>query len=472
MINRILKLLNSREFNTLRNYYSEGTIFGPLNLERKETRHSSFFGWFFNPKTNRALGTAPLEALLRLVATKIDTGNAAIKSLIVKLISGNYTMEIIEDITCEKCTGAINGNNDKDRIYIWTVLKIGYAVGDDNIKEFIVPLAIENKIYSNESDGQTTIYPKSMNCYGERRFPIGILLSPEGNKVHNLFSVPISYQELLDYVIEPLVDNVAESQRLWVESYIRNLSVTINSDSSYTILAVSKKERELVNKFFDLDSDLINAVFVSQFTKTNAVKIIGKECYGRAIDLVNEDSEKLFADVWSVNEELFKTAIFVYHRPKISEFYNIFKASNRSDVKYKVYDKDGNEIFPEKFMKMAKTACAIFKAYLKANPATTLDELRKVFPVTLNDDLHRHYDELFFEYPQECDEGGYEILTRTEGKYKGNEAPAEWDFYLADELLLDVDGKKVICPKKWTASDFARLMEHIQKWDYIKVQVF
>ena len=78
MINRILKLLNSREFNTLRNYYSEGTIFGPLNLERKETRHSSFFGWFFNPKTNRALGTAPLEALLRLVATKIDTGNAAI----------------------------------------------------------------------------------------------------------------------------------------------------------------------------------------------------------------------------------------------------------------------------------------------------------------------------------------------------------------------------------------------------------
>jgi hypothetical protein len=54
MINRILKLLNSREFNTLRNYYSEGTIFGPLNLERKETRHSSFFGWFFNPKTNRA----------------------------------------------------------------------------------------------------------------------------------------------------------------------------------------------------------------------------------------------------------------------------------------------------------------------------------------------------------------------------------------------------------------------------------
>ena len=466
MINRILKLLNSRELNVLRNYYSEGTIFGPLNLECKETRHSSFLGWFFNPKTNRTLGTAPLEALLRLVATKIDTSSVDIKPLIFKLISGNYTMEIIEDVTCEN----INGNNDKDRIDIWTVLKIGYAVDDDNVKEFIVPLSIGNKIiYSIESDDQTTKYAQAMNC---RRFPIGIILSPEGNKAQRLVFYSISYQELLDYVIEPLVDNVAESQRLWVESYIRNLSVTINSDSSYTILAVSKKERELVNKFFDLDSDLINAVFVSQFTETNAVKIIGKECYDRAMALVNEDSEKLFADVWSVNEELFKTAIFVYHRPKISEFYNIFKASNRSNVKYKVYDKDGNEIFPEKFLKMAKTACAIFKAYLKANPATTLDELRKVFPVTLNDDLHRYYDELFFENPQECNEEGYEILTRTEGKYKGNEAPAELDFYLADELLLDVDGKKVICPKKWTASDFARLLEHIQKWDYIKVQVF
>ena len=121
---------------------------------------------------------------------------------------------------------------------------------------------------------------------------------------------------------------------------------------------------------------------------------------------------------------------------------------------------------------MAKTACAIFKAYLKANPDTTLDELCKTFPISLNDDLHRYYAELFFEYPQEYNEEGYEILTRTEGKYKGNEACAEWDFYLADELLLDVDGKKVICPKKWTASDFARLLEHIQKWDYIKVQVF
>lgn len=472
MTNRILNMLNSREFNTLRNYYSEGTIFGSLNLERKETRHSTFLAWLLNPKTNQALGTAPLEALLRLVATKIDTGNVDIKPLIAKLISGNYTMEIIEDVTCEKCTGAIYGNGDKDRIDIWTVLKIGYAVCDDDIREFIVPLAIENKIYSEESEGQTTKYTQAMNCYGEQCFPIGILLTPEGDKAQSYSFYSLSYQELLDYVIEPLVGNVAESQRPWVESYIRNLSVTINSEASYTILAVSKKERELVDKFFDLDSDLINAIFASQFTETNAVKIISKECYDRAMALVNEDSEKLFADVWSVNEELFKTAIFVHHRPKISEFYNIFKASNRSDVKYKVYDKDGNEIFPGKFMKMAKTACAIFKAYLKANPATTLDELRKVFPVTLNDDLHRYYDELFFEYPQEYNEEGYEILTRTEGKYKGNEARAEWDFYLDDQLLLDVDGKKVICPKKWTASDFARLLEHIRPLDYIKVQAF
>ncbi|MDD7360080.1 MAG: PD-(D/E)XK nuclease family protein, partial [Mediterraneibacter faecis] len=116
MKNRILKLVNSIEFQELNSYYNEKTLFSALNVERNENRHSAFVAWWLNPKSEHGLGDLPLKLFLRLVATKslgestfgIDGFDGAFYS---RVLAGNYNIALLEDIEVEKNVGKICNNN-------------------------------------------------------------------------------------------------------------------------------------------------------------------------------------------------------------------------------------------------------------------------------------------------------------------------------------------------------------------------
>ena len=111
------------------------------------------------------------------------------------------------------------------------------------------------------------------------------------------------------------------------------------------------------------------------------------------------------------------------------------------------------------------TACAIFKAYLKEYPTTTLEELQKAFPCKEINDYYydRFYNDLFYDYTSGQ-------LPRTGGKNNGDMAQAQWDFYLKDNQLLPIDSgnKKAMCVKWWRKGDFDRLIEFVHKNGYGK----
>ena len=139
----------------------------------------------------------------------------------------------------------------------------------------------------------------------------------------------------------------------------------------------------------------------------------------------------------------------------------------KNEIKY-VVSYNGAPLFEGKRLSKAMTVCAIFKAYLMKYPVTTLEDLQNAFPCEkLNDYYYdRYFNDLFYEsHPENIDEDGFEILTRTGGKYKGQDVRANWDFYLKEDLLLPIENgqKKAMCVKMWRKGDFDKLIEFVEK---------
>ena len=473
MKNRILKLVNSIEFQELNSYYNEKTLFSALNVERNENRHSAFIAWWLNPKSEHGLGDLPLKLFLRLLATKrlgestfgIDGFDGA---FYCRVLAGNYNIALLEDIEVEKNVGKICNNNSKDRIDIWTVLELSYEEDDDVIRR-IIPVVIENKIYSGEGKKQTLRYFYAASTYpqteGVEQMPMGVLLTvgskdPSCSQFSN-----ITYQELLTYVIEPLVSSVAPDSVQFVESFIRNLGrPALTDDKYYGVLAVSRKEKSMLQKVVENNREIFDVAFASLYKAAEVKKIIGA---GSQMPNISDNDIHILRMLWDANEVVFKAVLYhLYGEQHKAKLDKLFKSTNRDTSKFKV-SYYGSEIFPGKRLSKAMTACAIFKAYLKQYPATTLKQLQDAFPCKeLNDYYYdRYYNDLFYEYPTKVfDEGGYELLPHTGGKDTGRLARAMWDFYIKDDLLLPIENgnKKAMCVKMWRKGDFDKLIEFVR----------
>jgi hypothetical protein len=444
MRNRINQLLNSPEWNALRSYYAQSTLFNVLHIERKETIHSAFIAWLLNPLASHNLGTLPMEKLLCLYAAKAESGSV----LANKLYNSTYQLKVVAGPVCEKTTGSLKNDSDKDRMDIWAELHFTF----DDQSEITVPLIIENKVYSAEGDNQTIRYATAMDERGSSF--IGLFLTPMGEKAQEPRFQAISYQDLLDYVIQPMLSDLTGTAQMWVEEYIRTLSFTPCGNAA---LAVSTKETELAQKLYKLDKDLLNAIFATQFTKEHAELIIKEENYDQAIGCCTEQEElDLLRDLWNNNEDILKAVIYAYYRPDAKLFYQLLKnaACNKG---YNVFDAN-NTVLYEGYCKV-KIAKAILDAYLAAYPNATLANLRQEFPVAINETIARYYDHLFYELPTVYNESGEKILPRKDNP----EALANFEFYTKEEQLLSVDGKKVMYPKNWNATSIANLIETAQK---------
>lgn len=467
MKKRILNLVNSKEFQALNSYYGEKTMFSALNLERNENRHSAFIAWWLNPNSDHGLGEAPMKLFLRLVASKSELFDGL---LLTKILSGGYDLNLKGKIELEKSLSSL-GLKSNYRMDIWSVLSIKY---DDEESERIIPLVIENKIYSKERKGQTQDYYDGMNTYFlSEGLPIdvvvGVLLSPKEIKPECDAFVCVTYQELLDYVIEPLMSNVIAEKVSFVESFVRNLGrPALGVAKDYSVLAISQKEYNMIEVLRDKDKELFDMVFATLYAD-DVKKIMGDDRYQEIVALLNVDEmENIFRELWNEYESVFKSVVYFNYKESHDVLNKLFKPTNRDTTRYKVTHK-GTEIFPQRRLSKSLAACAIFKAYLKEYPAITLDELREAFPGNLNGYYYNHFfNDLFYIFD--------EPLELTAGKHKGKEVvniSTTWDFYLDEEKLLSIENKtkKVMMVKMWRKSDFDNLVAHTcEYYPFIEIE--
>ena len=363
--------------------------------------------------------------------------------------------------------------NDKDRIDLWMVVGLTYEI-DGEQKTHAFPIVIENKIYAKEGAEQTNRYYNAMNEYcadkGADYSPIGVLLSPETTTeaTCNQF-MNLTYQQLLTYVLEPAAAiSMSATDKAYLTAFIRNLGrPSDNANRDFSVLAISKQESCLTSRLYDDHKDLFNQALVATFPGNVIRDIFGKDEYKRIEDSIDKESGKLLSEVWNGNEEIFKTVIYQHFTDKKRELGKLFKGNNRDTSKYRVYDASRNEIFPEKRLSKAMTACAIFKAYLAKNPSTKLEELQDTFPCAEINSYYyeNYYKDLFYLYDENSvNENGEIALSFTADKRNGLPSLAKWDFYLKEELLLPIENGrlKAMCVKMWRKGDFDRLIKHIE----------
>ena len=497
----IQELRRTKDYIELSAYYSQTTILNVFGIERSENRHSAFIAWLLNPNSSHLLGDAPLRKFLSMVAAIANnetheqveqksplSNNQTLKSI---LFNENYSIQV-EDIQTEqpiiKLVNAIKENdfdgiiekNNKDkfkedknnRFDIWMELKIN----DNEGREWIVPIILENKIYSKEGcrkddqKHQTDRYAAAIEKLNDLRYdknaiPIMVYLTPSSKDgPHSKQFVHITYQDLLDHVIMP-ARLMAKKNHPSIENmslfdgYIRNLSMpSINKKGSkdYSILAISLTEHEQLEKIFD------SAAFKIAFThlyKDEAINL------GIEIEDENADSE-LIQQFWDANEDLFKIVLYSHcmdksmdKRDLLETINKIINKTNRDNTRYWVGYKNGDEVVSLNTKPVPKSMASqlIAEAYcMQQQNQVSLDDLREAFPGNEIRPKSSYLKELFYDINGTFN---YDKGTRKDNPI---DIAKSWDFYPDRKIQNTVsDGIRMV--KKWRKEDFDKLIEWVNK---------
>lgn len=460
---QILSLYNNPSYKALMDYYGRTTVFNVLGVERSETRHSAFLCWLLNDKSSHMLADLPLRRFLSLYALKNNI-NSFDQGLKRTLLVGDYKI-YLNEATTEKSAGTLlKDSKNADRLDVYLEGQITFGDADGGGRDFI--LVIENKVYSQEGEQQTSRYHDILKqSGGDGAILFEVYLSPDGTTPKCDCFVPITYQDLVDYVLEPLLPIREVSANEWITDYVRTLSCPCigkenKNIDSFTALAVTKNEKNLLRKLSCRYRSLVEASFVAQFESAKGllgIKMSIEEC-----------DRELLGEFWETNVYLMSSLLCELYPDRKSDIKSLLKGSNRGNTKYRVLC-DGEPVMGGKFLPKSQASRAIFMAYLKKNPRTTLDELRKAFPV----DINPYYNGRYFKYLfyKVADPLCYDL-----GSYRGTQVTCSWDFELEaaepDRKLLTEDGE-VTCIKMWRKNGFDNLLQHVaHNFKYIQVDSF
>ena len=495
MRSQIIKFYNDSDFQKLNSYYNRTTIFNIMNIERRELSHSAFLKWLLDINDSHNLGEEPLKKLLRMLVNT-DYNNILKEDILNILLIGDYQIQDFH-IETEK---AVESDKNKGRIDIFAKFNI---FKKDFKKDVIV--IIENKVDSKHHDNQTKTYKDWAEKEYKDNIIIPIYLTPypenEKDEIANYFI--ITYQDILEHVIEPLLNMEMDTDtKIVLEDYIINLGqakkqIDDNGKISNleTILAVSKKNKKTFSELLMRYDDLLNSSMVAYYNKKGELKnILGDKLNNIRKSIKDNNCESLLSSFWDTNKMLLRI-IYLYGKEfdnedekegnqndSLKKLFDI-KASNRDNVKYIIINNNGvtiNETDNKGNVKAVPKSIAsfyIFKAWAEQNPNATLSDLRNAFPVN---ECASHYEKvyqyLFYEYDAE------NRIKYTDDTEKFPErAYIEWDFYkgdLAEKYHLVLNGVKVMTLKFWSnrkvgnevIDDFKTLSDYAEKHYGIKTE--
>lgn len=286
-INRVRELMTSyhKSITQVRRFYERPSYMGLLNVGRKELPHSSFVSWLFDSATfNQSCPDSPIMHLLDIAVkranqqNKIGDNNAISTSLsdsiYGRLISISSTSCCLEEVI------------DKRRCDIVIRCKIKDSERDLNI-------CIENKVLSSEHTSQTEAYEQYYSN-DENADWLFLFLTPlpsvELDDYYSLSKkercisekfIQINYQDLLDYVLEPLINSVDKNSQVYfiLDDYINTLRYPVMEDNykKRTIMAIGEQETKLLNDFWEGNHELIELALEAMSCNPNLADDVRKE---------------------------------------------------------------------------------------------------------------------------------------------------------------------------------------------------
>ena len=265
---------------------NQNSILDIYGIARSETHHSKFLAWLFNPNESHNTGELALRKLLNIAVRRgIEQKNQSkdflsVKKTVLTSATHSSTSASNVQVLTESYVEAQGKKGAKGRI---DILVSNLALGGKTIN-----IIIENKIYSNEHDEQTTTYFEGIN----KKFPkpkninIFLYLTPKSNwempKVDGPSCtckafIEINYQDILTEVLTPILEEpISSATRVAIEDYIHCITSPSIHSKNYNTMAVDKETNEMLKKFWDANEDLIRAAiyaFASSEDEDSKVEI-------------------------------------------------------------------------------------------------------------------------------------------------------------------------------------------------------
>ena len=483
MEKQILDFSKMPAVQRLNAYYKQNTLFDILGTQRSETHHSAFIAWLLNPSASHNLQDRALRQFLAIAALN---ANEPIYNCEVRthLLSGNYQLQV-ECIKTEQSIVGLAGINKADlagiieqdakgefkkdklnRFDIWMLLHISFNSDQGQEQQWIVPVVIENKIYSKEGNSQTERYESALRIlrtafYNDYNYePICVYLTPAGAPAPKAKSfIHLTYQDLVDYVIQPCANpNSCAEFDIMINGYIRNLSCPSNggdNEKDYSILAIS-----------EMESNDLETIFNTEIFQTALSNVYHNEAKTLLNNVESPDPNPILEQFWTANETLFKVVLYNHFKndeAKLKVVKKIVKTSNRDTTRYIVSSPNG--ALNLKPAPKSEASFLIFKAYCEMkynelNRDLTIDELRQEFDCSLNSYYHNRYlNHIFYDFTSEVK------VDFLDNKIYGNKISSSntWDFYWDEAHVLPHVAGKVRSVKMWRQDDFANLVEKANK---------
>ncbi len=269
---------------------NQNSILDIYGIARSETHHSKFLAWLFNPNESHNTGELALRKLLNIAVRRgIEQNNQSevflwVKKRVLTSASLSSTSTSNVQVLTESYVEAQGKKGAKGRI---DVLIQNVELGTE-----LINIVIENKIYSNEHDEQTTTYFEGIN----KKFPdqknIFLYLTPKSNWEMSIQNGPsctckdfieINYQDILTEVLTSILEEpISSATRIAIEDYIHCITSPSIHSKNYNTMATDKETDELLKKFWDANEELILAA-INAFATSGEKKYKGVNEVQKAI---------------------------------------------------------------------------------------------------------------------------------------------------------------------------------------------
>ena len=267
---------------------NQNSILDIYGIARSETHHSKFLAWLFNPNESHNTGELALRKLLNIAVRRgIEQNNQSedflwVKKRVLTSATHSSTSASNVQILTESYVESQGKKGAKGRI---DILIQNVELGTESIN-----IVIENKIYSNEHDEQTTTYFEGIN----KKFPdqknIFLYLTPKSNWELPIKNGPsctckdfieINYQDILTEVLTSILEEpISSATRIAIEDYIHCITSPSIHSKNYNSMATDKETNEMLKKFWVANEELIlaaiNACANSGETKYKGVDKVQK----------------------------------------------------------------------------------------------------------------------------------------------------------------------------------------------------
>jgi len=324
-LEKILSDFNVRTDNTeLIDYMSRTNLFDTIGKSRNEMTHSRILKYLLSSKELCLDSETPMLHLLDAIVSRDMIQNKLDADLKQNILTRSLSINEIKECEVEftlgeyvsnhsaYCTGFASTSiektsaKEKDRLDLYINMSIS------GCKRKCLELFIENKVYSEESDLQTKRYYDVCQCKpgkgnNKHSYKLFVYLTPVPSAVLLDDSVKtgrpecdnyigINYQDILDFVISPLLANTNLPERVSfiLKEYVNCLELpalpdteTKNAPKGFSIMATSAYEKRLVDAFMENESNriLLNAS-VALFKKNGKLYQVGDKRYLSSDDAI------------------------------------------------------------------------------------------------------------------------------------------------------------------------------------------